>query len=271
MNDIAAPTLLLQGTPDTLFTPSEAIRNYEILSGNGVPVKMMWFCGGHGSCLTGSGPAGYFERAVIAWLTRYVIGDATVGTGPGFEWLADDARWRSAPAYPPERGRDIAGGGAGTLVVNPGDALSGTPIAAGPAVNAVSVRIPRVRDQVVGEPTVRLTYTATGAVTHVFAQIVDEQRNVVLGNQVTPLPVTADGAPHAVMRALEGVAAAGGRYRLQIVGGSQVYGPVRAAGVVQVANARIELPTATTTGRGSAAARARSTPAPPRADTTRRP
>jgi ABC-2 type transport system ATP-binding protein len=244
VNDITAPTLLLQGTPDTLFTPSEAIRNYEILHANGVPTKMMWFCGGHGSCMTGSGPPGHFERAVLAWLKRYVVGDASVDTGPGFEWLADDAQWRSAPAYPPERGRDIAGRGAGTLVVNPGDALSGTPIAAGPAVNAVDVPIPPVRAQVVGEPTVRLSYTATGAVTHVFAQIVDEERDVVVGNQVTPLPVTADGAPHTVTRALEGVAAAGGRYRLQIVGGSQVYGPVRAAGVVQIANARIELPTA---------------------------
>src|SRR5919106_1012268 len=153
---------------------------------------------------------------------------------PGFEWLADDAQWRSAAAFPPPRGRDIAGRGPGTLVVNPGDALSGTPIAAGPAVNAINVPIPPVRSQVVGEPEVTLRYRATGAVTHVFAQIVDEQRNLVLGNQVTPLPVTADGAAHTVTRRLEGVAAAGGRYRLQIVGGSQVYGPVRGLGAVTV-------------------------------------
>jgi ABC-2 type transport system ATP-binding protein len=246
VEQIHAPALLLQGTPDTLFTPSEAIRNYEILRRNGVPVKMVWFCGGHGTCLTGSGPAGHFEQRVIAWLRRYVAGERSVATGPGFEWLADDARWRSAAAYPPPLGRPLTAQGSGTLVVNPADALSGQPIAAGPAVNAVDVPIPPARAQVLGEPRVSLTYRATGTVTHVFAQIVDEQRGVVLGNQVTPLPVTADGAPHTVTRALEGVAAslaAGGRYRLQLIGGSQVYGPVRAAGVVELPAARIELPT----------------------------
>ena len=101
-----------------------------------------------------------------------------------------------------------------------------------------------VTAQVVGEPRVRLTYSGTGTVKHVFAQIVDEQRNVVLGNQVTPIPVTLDGASHTVTRRLEGVAAAGGRYRLQIIGGSQVYGPVvRGAGAITVSAARIELPT----------------------------
>jgi hypothetical protein len=34
---IRIPTLLIQGTPDTLFTPSEAMRNYELLERAGVP------------------------------------------------------------------------------------------------------------------------------------------------------------------------------------------------------------------------------------------
>jgi ABC-2 type transport system ATP-binding protein len=239
---IRIPTLLLQGTPDTLFTPSEAIANYRILRANRVPVKMMWFCGGHGSCLTGTGPAGRFEQRVIAWLKRYVA-RRKVATGPGFEWLADDARWRHARRFPPRRGAPIVGEGSGTLLLTPADAVSGTPLAAAPAANAVNVAIPEVTAQVVGEPRVKLTYSGTGTATHVFAQIVDEQRNLVLGNQVTPLPVTLDGAQHTVTRRLEGVAAAGGRYRLQIIGGSQVYGPVRGLAAITLSQARIELPT----------------------------
>ena len=240
---IRAPTMLLQGTPDTLFTPSEAIANYRILRRNRVPVKMLWFCGGHGTCLTGSGPAGHLEKRVIAWLERHVA-RRKVATGPGFEWLADDARWRHARKFPPRRGAPIAGAGSGTLLLSPADALSGSAVAAGPAVNAVDVPIPAFTREVVGEPRVTLTYSGTGNATHVFAQIVDEQRNVVLGNQVTPLPVRLDGARHTVTRRLEGVAAAGGRYRLQIVGGSQVYGPVRAAGAISFSSARVRLPTA---------------------------
>jgi ABC-2 type transport system ATP-binding protein len=244
---IKAPTLILQGTPDTLFTPSEAIDNYRMLRRKKVPVKMLWFCGGHGTCLTGEGTAGHMERRAVDWLKHYVMGRKKVRTGPRFEWLADDAVWRSARAFPPRAGAPVVGEGSGTLVVSPLDTLSGTPIAAGPAVNAVDVAIPEATAQVVGRPRVRLTYSGSGTATHVFAQIVDESRDVVLGNQVTPIPVRLDGATHTVTRALEGVTASlapGRRYRLQLIGGTQVYGPARGIGTIAFSAARISLPTA---------------------------
>jgi ABC-2 type transport system ATP-binding protein len=244
VSKIRVPTMLLQGTADTLFTTAEAIRNYEILRRT-VPVKMMWFCGGHGVCLTGTGPAGHFEAAVIAWLQRYVTGKH-VATGPGFEWLADDAKWRESARWPAPLGAPLVATGSGTLAVNPADAVSGSPLAAGPAANAVNVAIPEATAQVVGEPKLALTYSGTGLANYVFAQIVDEKRNVVLGNQVTPLPVTLDGGSHTLTRPLEGVAASlspGGRYHLQIIGGSQVYGPVRGAGAITFSAIRLDLPT----------------------------
>src|SRR3954468_1953094 len=76
VKQITVPTFLVEGTADTLFTLHEAINNYEILKANNVPTKMMWFCGGHGTCLTGSGPAGHIEQAVTAWLKRYVGKDS---------------------------------------------------------------------------------------------------------------------------------------------------------------------------------------------------
>ena len=241
---IRVPTMLLQGTADTLFTTAEAIRNYEILRRH-VPVKMMWFCGGHGVCNTGTGPPGHFEAAVIAWLQRYLMGKK-VATGPGFEWLADDAQWRDSPRWPPPHGTPLVATGSGTLAVSPADAVSGSPLAAAPAANAVNVPIPAATAQVVGRPKLTLTYSGTGVVSHVFAQIVDEKRNLALGNQVTPLPVTLDGASHTLTRPLEGVAASlspGGRYHLQLVGGSQVYGPVRGAAAITFSGVRLELPT----------------------------
>jgi ABC-2 type transport system ATP-binding protein len=248
---VRVPTLIIQGSADTLFTLSESIRNEAILRRNGVPHKLMWFCGGHGTCLTGSGPAGRLEKATVTWLRRHLTGDRSAATGPGFEWLADDAQWRTTPSFPPPAGKPLTARGSGTLALSPADVVSGTPVSAQPAANAVNVPIPppAAATQVVGEPKVELTYSGTGAAaaTHVFAQIVDEGRNVVLGNQVTPIPVTLDGARHTVTRSLEGVAASvakGARYRLQIVGGSQVYGPVRNAGAVQLASIKLTLPTA---------------------------
>ena len=59
LSKVKIPTLITQGTADTLFTLKEAIRNYASLRSRGVPAKMLWFCGGHGVCLTGSGEAGH--------------------------------------------------------------------------------------------------------------------------------------------------------------------------------------------------------------------
>src|SRR4051794_13733545 len=142
---IRVPTMLLQGTADTLFTTAEAIRNYGILRRH-VPVKMMWFCGGHGICNTGTGPAGHFERAVVAWLQRYLM-RKHVRTGPGFEWLADDAKWRPAPPWPPPQGPPIKPPGWGPLAVSPADRVPAPPPAAGPAANAVNAPTPAATAQ----------------------------------------------------------------------------------------------------------------------------
>jgi ABC-2 type transport system ATP-binding protein len=254
---IRVPTLLIQGTADTLFTLDEAVTNYRILRGNGVPAKMMWFCGGHGACLTGSGEAGHVERAVVAWMKRHLAGDKAVGTGPRFEWLADDARWRSRAGYPLPAGKPIVADGSGTLAVNPGDAASGTPISAGPAVNALNVAIPApgAATQAVGAPMLRLAYQGTGTATHAFAQVLDTTRGVVVGDQVTPIPVELDGKPHTVTRPLEAIAASltpQSKLRLQIIGGSQVYGPVRGVAALQVSKAHLEIPTAGAPNAGTA-------------------
>ena len=75
---------------------------------------MLWFCGGHGACLTGSGEAGHVERAVVAWMKRYLApGDTRVDTGPRFEWLADDAQWRTAGDDPAPAGPPIVAEGSG--------------------------------------------------------------------------------------------------------------------------------------------------------------
>jgi len=54
------PTLLIQGTVDTLFNLNDAWANYQEITGKypGLPVKMIAFCGGHVSCPTGAPPTG---------------------------------------------------------------------------------------------------------------------------------------------------------------------------------------------------------------------
>ena len=61
------PTLLVQGTVDTLFNLNDAWDNYVEIEGRypRLPVKLIAFCGGHVSCPTGAPPsgAGYSDTA----------------------------------------------------------------------------------------------------------------------------------------------------------------------------------------------------------------
>jgi ABC-2 type transport system ATP-binding protein len=246
---IRVPTLLVQGTADTLFTLPEAIRNYAVLRRHGVPLKMLWFCGGHGVCLTSKGPTGRVEQDVVAWLKRYLTGNRAVDVGAPFEWIADDGLLRSGGDYPLPRKGALTGSGSGTLPLATGGATSGGAIFASPAASAVNVPIhsPVVAEDVVGGPSLTLRYTGTAAPagTTVFAQIVDGTRNLVLGNQVTPIPVVLDGQPHTVTRTLEGVAAHASpdsQYRLQIVDGTSVYGPQRSTGALTMSAINVSLP-----------------------------
>jgi ABC-2 type transport system ATP-binding protein len=248
LSKVKIPTLITQGTADTLFTLKESIRNYASLRSRGVPVKMLWFCGGHGVCLTGSGQAGHIEHAVLSWLGRYLKRDTSVQTGPRFEWLADDAKWRSAADYPlTKRGSLTAITGQKTLPIAP-TSPSGGLIAATPAVNAAEVALPAASGpaHILGEPTLKLTYSGLAApgATHVYAQIVDGSNHVV-GNQATPIPVTLDGLTHTIERPLEAIASeavAGSSYKLQITPATTLYTPQRSAGTVTFARIEISLP-----------------------------
>ena len=260
LGNVRVPTLLTQGTADTLFTPQEAIDNYAALERNGVPLKMMWFCGGHGVCLTGTGEEGRLRNAVIAWFNRYLKGDPAADTGPKFEWLADDAKWRTAGGYPLPARPALIGNGTGTLPI--AQSGSGEPqIAATPAANAVNVAIakPAPDTQILGAPRLELTYSGTAGPapnTHVYAQIVNLATGQVVGNQVTPIPVTLDGAEHTITRPLEPLAAAAtasSSYQLQIAPSSAVYGPQRAAGAVTFSRIHVELPTIDATAAAAGA------------------
>ncbi len=246
---IRIPTLLTQGTPDTLFSPSEAMRNYEILRRNKVPVKMVWHCGGHGACLTGNQPS--IGRAAIPWLKRWLFEDPSIDTGPRFEWVADDAVRRTALDFPLVPGPAVSAEGSGRILKTPVDTVSGVLIAATPGglgTMSVPLPVPDTATDVVGEPEVTITYSGTGASTddHVFAQLVDVDRNLVVGNQTTPIPVFLDGRVHTVTRRLEGIAVRmrpGSHYRLEIAGGSNVYGITRGLATIEVAKARVVMPT----------------------------
>jgi ABC-2 type transport system ATP-binding protein len=260
VKQIKIPTFLIQGTVDTLFTLGEATTNYGILRSR-VPVKMLWFCGGHGTCLTNPGDTGKIERRTLAWLDRYLRGNKTVDTGPRFEWLDQDGKPFAASDWPPTAAGSLTGSGSGTLPVSqtagsgpsqPGSTEVGglgAPTNGSRAAVAVNVTIPapKAGAEIAGAPQVQITYTGTAspAATKLYGQVVDDETNRVLGNLVTPIPVTLDGARHTVTRPLEIVSATakpGRTFTVQITPSAVPYDRQRATGFVTLSKVDASLP-----------------------------
>ena len=261
---LTAPTLLFQGMEDVLFGPSEAITNAQAILANpyGVPVKMVWFCGGHGTCLDPLNPnqdsLGFIDN--LKWLDEYVAGQAPADPIPAFQWYDQRGVHWSADLLPFQPGftsqnRYSAAGSGGLLAIV--SALGGSgpsplnrmPYSignAGSASNALSVKVsPPAGGQVVGAPELSFTYSGLGISRTVYAQLVDDTTGRVLGNVVTPVPVTLDGRTHSVSTPMEDVAytvAPGDTLTLQITSSAANLENFTSFGVIDISDIRIDLP-----------------------------
>jgi len=279
LENIHVPTLLMEGTVDTLFPLDEAVANFDAIGDNRlrtaaikakakkkgkrkrkrgktpqvrrVPVKMIWFCGGHGVCLTGAGAGSdYLDQRTVAWFDRYLRGKPDADTGPKFAWIADDAQLRTSEAFPLASAGALHATGSGTLPIGPGPA-SGALIFATQAANAVNVPVPgpAADANVLGAPHLELSYqgTAVPQKTWIYAQFVNPRNGTMLGNIATPIPLTLDGQPHSISRDLEmvaGRAPTSGGYTLQLTASSSLYDIQRSTGAVTFDGIDVRMPLA---------------------------
>ena len=116
----------------------------------------------------------------------------------------------------------------------------------------MTVGAPKRPALVVGAPKLTLTYrglSATGSApvhTSVYAQVVDDATGKVLGNQVTPIPVTLDGATHTVTLPLEILSATdhpGEHFTVQLAASTVAYQAQRATGAIDFTRVHGVLPT----------------------------
>ncbi|CAN5505659.1 hypothetical protein BH11ACT7_BH11ACT7_25360 [soil metagenome] len=257
IDTITAPTLLIQGTADTLFTLQEADITARTLIANGVPTKVLWFCGGHGVCahnLFDPSDGALIQQRTLEWLDRYVKGDTSVSTGPQFEWVDQRGQWFSSAGYPNPPSVPIVTSSS-TVTVLPvipylgGSGLPLIPFATRAPV-AVNLTIPEAVNttHVVGAPQLTLSYSGIGTSRHLYAQLVDDSTGLVLGSVVTPIPVTLDGGTHSVTVALEPVAHTllpGQTVTLQLVASAGLYEQITPSlGAVTVSGIQLTLPTA---------------------------
>lgn len=264
VEDVDVPTLIVQGTVDTLFTLEEGLTNLAILESNGVPSAMLWYCGGHGMCLTDPGDVEAVVTATIAWLDRWVTGDESVDTGARIDLLDQFGERHRGETFPaPSSTVEAAGAGHLDLVAGGGSGPAAAPIGStevldsvaasvtpARATNAIEVDVP-IEDEalLVGSPELRLAYRGSSPdgerPTRLFAQLVDATTGLVLGNQITPVPVELDGSTHELTLPLEVIAhaaPAGSTVTLQLVATTVAYATPRLGGSIEVESVRVALP-----------------------------
>ncbi|MCM2578728.1 CocE/NonD family hydrolase [Streptomyces sp. MTZ3.1] len=141
LEDVEAPTLLIQGQADTLFNLNEAAATYTTLRDQGTPARMIWQSWGHSGGMDDPAPGeldlgrgnletSYVGKRILAWFDRYLRGNKAAPTGPAFayyrDWVDPDDAYATAPDFPAAQGRRMYLSGDGRLVADRDAVRAGT-------------------------------------------------------------------------------------------------------------------------------------------------
>lgn len=277
--NITAPSLFLQGTVDILFELDAANSNAELMLGRdpSLPVKITWFCGGHGVCLLpvedqqAQGVANMNDT--LRWLDQYAAGNTAAGADaiPAFQWYDQTGAYHSSNLLPfnPLFNKPVTlgyTGAGGSLLLVPLLGGSGPSEAAVPpakptlfstafslasgsqARNALNLTVaPPVNTVIAGAPSLSFSYSGLGTGRAVYAQLVDNATGQVVGNVVTPVTVTLDGRQRTVTVPMADIAYTvnnpGDSMTLQITSSALPYADMFAWGLVTITDVKLEVPT----------------------------
>jgi ABC-2 type transport system ATP-binding protein len=104
-----------------------------------------------------------------------------------------------------------------------------------------------VGTQVVGAPKVTFDYQGIGTTRAVYAQVVNNATGQVLGNVVTPLPVTLDGKQHTLTMDLSDIVytydpKAIGGLTVQITSSASAFENFTSFGLMNISNVKVAMP-----------------------------
>ena len=195
----------------------------------------------------------------LEWMEKYVKGE-DVDTGPAFRWVDQNGDYYSSNVLPTDAdfyGTSLVTNGPGALlpiipvIGGSGPSIASIPYSLGdgsPARNAVNVPItnPTEITQVVGAPTLTMTYSGNRHRQSRYGQIVDKKTGLVV-EPVSSVPVTVDGNEHTVSVPLADIVytmAPDSDLELQIVSFATAWASFTQFGAINVQSVRLELPTA---------------------------
>ncbi|WP_241037049.1 alpha/beta fold hydrolase [Blastococcus litoris] len=206
LDRIEAPTLLIQGTQDSLFGLGQADANARGIAEAGTPVKVVWYAGGHDAGASDR-VTEYLREQVVGWFDFHLRGrgadpgtgfeyPAPTGLGSGVGRVQGGTQTVRAEAYPGLEGaepvgrRDVeldgstqpvvtpAGGTPGALTTVPGlgaltAALGGTTLEIPGQFAAFESEPLDEALEVVGAPTAEIAVAAPAGTATLFAKLYD--------------------------------------------------------------------------------------------------
>lgn len=214
---ISVPTLVMQGSVDTLFDLSEGNDIYQHVKATGAPARYVIFCGGHVACPAEYADADdreYLDAAILAWFDRHLRG-ADVDTGPPVTYRTNEGVWRHADDFGPRGRRRLSGSGSGSIAQTgaPVSASAPNPVTAEPSADGdprmLSVEVAAADDgplELVGLPQLELTVAGEGTEAILFAKLVDRESGHVVNLQETPLRVRDLGEAQSFELTMSGIA-----------------------------------------------------------------
>lgn len=274
-SNIAVPTLQPQGTVDILFElDASSTTGQQINTADpSVPVKTTWFCGGHGVCLL---PVDQQEQQgqtnmdnTLMWLDQYVALNGTPADDiPTFQWYDQAGAYHSSGlnpwdadfnnptplTYQSDGGRlfivpILGGSGPSDIPEVPlSTSVAFSLASGGEARNALNLTVaPPQGTQIAGSPTLSFTYNGIGPSRAVYAQLVDNATGQVVGNIVTPVPVTLDGKQHTLEIPMANIAYTvsnpGDTMTLQITSSAIAYAHINDWGFINISDVNLDVPT----------------------------
>ncbi|MFA9432649.1 alpha/beta hydrolase family protein [Egicoccus sp. AB-alg2] len=108
---VAVPTLVMQGSVDTLFDLTDGVALYRHVAAQGAPARFVAFCGGHVECPASYGDAddrAFLDDAIVTWFARHLRGQA-VDTGAPVTYRTNDGEWRDAADFAGTETRSATG------------------------------------------------------------------------------------------------------------------------------------------------------------------
>jgi ABC-2 type transport system ATP-binding protein len=116
---VTVPTLVLQGSVDTLFDLTDGWGIYEHVRDQGVDARFVAFCGGHVECPRSYADAddrAFLDDAILRWFAKHLRGE-DVETGAPVTYRTNDGEWRDAATFTPGTAVSFSGAASGLPVV----------------------------------------------------------------------------------------------------------------------------------------------------------